>query len=335
MLGNTAARREVAVMHVPKTAGHSITGGLTTALKPMSAVGGYDRSLFGDFHDFDSFDAPLRRTVYLNSMDFPPNADLVIGHISRSTLHDAYPSHRKITVVREPRCRLISNWLFWRANSDEQLTPWGGWAERVKISRRPFLQFLTEPKIASHTDNLLLRMLLWPHAKIPDAEFISAESDRELLDAGRDALNSFNFVGAIEEPSLERRLGEFLGAELSMPRLNETSALPPALRPVLLDEIDAPTLTVLLDRCRLDAVLWSEVVAPLCAPYAPAIVGERAVLRALFRYADLGIARLTGSVSESAREQALTRVAAIERSASWRLTAPLRVFAHAARGGSA
>jgi hypothetical protein len=294
-------------MHVPKTAGSSARQGIIAALKPRSMLTGFDRSLFGVRIDLETLEATLRRTIYSCPREMPPDADLVMGHIARTTLCAAYPSHRIFTVLRDPRSRLISHWLFWRSHSDETLDPWGTWGERVKISRQPLRQFLTSPEIACQTDNLLVRMLLWPHAGIADDAFISPESDEVLLEAGRRALRSFDFVGTVEDPFLERRMGGFLGTKFVLPRVNETRSLSADLRPVLTDELDEMALAALDARCRLDAVLWSEIVQPHCLPATPQSVSERGLLRSLFRYVDTGVARLSGTPAEAEREQILLR----------------------------
>jgi hypothetical protein len=282
-------KQKIAVMHVPKTAGHSITEALVNALAPKRRSGGYDLSLFGEFNNFDSFDNSIKDIIYSNPEEMPREADLVIGHIAKSSLDAAYPSHRTITIIREPKSRLVSNWLFWRSNSEEQLAPWGAWGDYVKIARRPFLHFLTEPKVASHTDNLLLRMLLWPHPKIPGNAFLPPENDAELLAAARSALNSFDFVGMVEDPSLHTRLGQFLGVEIEMSRANETIIMDSDITPLLAEELSDSALYMLYERSRLDAVLWGDVIGSFAGNYSSKVVTERIFLNTLLRYISKGV----------------------------------------------
>jgi hypothetical protein len=163
----------------------------------------------------------------------------------------------------------------------------------VKLSRQSFFYFLTERKIASHTDNLLLRMLLWPHPKIPDDDFIKTENREQLLAEGRQALSQFDFVGLIEDEDLPQRMGRFLGTDIAMYRANETVEVASALQPALSDELDERTLSALYDRSYIDDVLWKDVAATIYREYAPEFIAERSFLRTLFHYANIGIARLT------------------------------------------
>jgi len=289
VMSNIETKRKIAVMHIPKAAGHSITGALVRALAPKRQSGGYDLSLFGEFGKFDSFDDSIKDIIYNESNPLPLDSDLIIGHIARSSLSIAYPSHSIVTIIREPKSRLLSNWLFWRSNSDEQLIPWGEWGGYVKIARQPFLNFLTDPRIASHTDNLFLRMLLWPHPKILGGSFLPPETDAELLAAARNALGSFDFVGTIEDPALHTRLGQFLGIEIKMSRANETIIIDPDIKPILDEELNDSTLSAIYDRSRLDAVLWDDVVGNTLNGASSKIVTERIFLNTLLRYIAKGV----------------------------------------------
>jgi hypothetical protein len=340
-----ATKMRVAFMHVPKTAGSATRQGFIEAIRPQSVLLGSDLSLFGGFTDFGSVDPALRKTVYFSPGELPSDAELVTGHIACSTLRVACPSHRLMTILREPRCRVISHWLFWRSIPDADLVPWGSWDERVKTARGSLLQFLTSPMAACQTDNVLVRMLLWPHAGIADQGFIPPEADADLLEAARRTLQGFDFAGVVEDPILESRLGDFLGAPFDLPRVNETSAQSEVARPILAEEFDELTLAALSARSRLDAVLWREVVARQCLLATPELVAERAMLHCLFHYVDAGVTRLSGSAAEVAREQAVSRLPAIEAereraaeriaamrgSLSWRVTAPLRALSRGVR----
>jgi hypothetical protein len=83
-------------------------------------------------------DPALRKTVFFSPAELPRDADLVTGHIARSTLRAAHPSHRLMTILREPRCRVISHWLFWRSVPDADRVAWGSWDARPGPRRRPY-----------------------------------------------------------------------------------------------------------------------------------------------------------------------------------------------------
>jgi hypothetical protein len=147
-------------MHVPKTAGTALTAGLRHALRSQAVQGGFDGCLFDSFHDFEDIGGPVRRTIHLPPAGIPEGADLVAGHFAFSSLRRAHGSAQLITVLREPVCRLLSLWLFWRQHDDAMLAPWGKWGDSVRMSRRPLAEFLRAPLVGCQTDNQLLRMLL-------------------------------------------------------------------------------------------------------------------------------------------------------------------------------
>src|SRR5262249_31698467 len=156
--------------------------GLRDALRPQRYFGGFDRVLFGDFHDFETIHPDMRRTVHLDTAGIDRDADLVAAHMALSTLRTAYPGHRLLTVMREPRAGVVALWWYGRATPDTALAPGGAWGDRVRNSHRPLAEFLTTPEVACQTANLAVRMLLWPHPTIPGDGFIPPIADQALLD---------------------------------------------------------------------------------------------------------------------------------------------------------
>ena len=114
--------KPLAFMHIPKCAGASLKFGLQKALMPTRFVSGFDRTLFGLFEDFDSMDIELRSSIYKCGRDLPRDADYIGGHFSASTLFEAFPTAQYMTVLREPKSRLLSNWLYWRSTDDLSLS---------------------------------------------------------------------------------------------------------------------------------------------------------------------------------------------------------------------
>jgi hypothetical protein len=283
--------RPVAYLHIPKVGGVAVAAGLRDALRPHRYFGGFDRVLFGDFRDFETIHPDTRRTVHLDTAGIDRDADLVAAHMALSTLRTAYPGHRLLTVMREPRARVVSLWLYWRAQPDAVLAPWGAWGERVRKSHRPLAEFLTTREVACQTDNLAVRMLLWPHPTIPEDGFIPLIADEALLHTARRALATLSFVGVNEDPELDQRIGNFLRSSFERRRMNETPALPPERRPVLAREFTAAAAEALQARTRLDSVLWRET-ARRAMPGGgdPVAVGEHAFLKSLFRYVEASVA---------------------------------------------
>ncbi len=163
-----------------------------------------------------------------------------------------------MTVLREPVSRLMSLWLYWRAQTDEQLKPWGDWGDR---SRVPLREFLDLRDVACQTDSQSVRMLLWPHPLIPPDDYIDDRHDRVLVAEAASRLDRFSFVDVVENPQLAANLQNWFGRSLAVNKLNETGSSPQELRTSIDDELDADVLSLLEHRSRLDLKLWQAVVA--------------------------------------------------------------------------
>jgi hypothetical protein len=257
--------RPLVFMHIPKTAGTALISGLADALRPGSLVSGFDRSVFGEFQDFSGMEDKLRHTIYLSPTAMPEQAELVAGHISFSSLKRSYGSAQFMTLFREPVSRLLSHWLYWRQQSDDALAGWGSWAERVKQSRQPLASFLASRDIACQTDNMALRLLLWPDKLIPPDDFIKPGHDDRLFHRATKVLGEFGFVDILENTDLNRRLESWIGHPILNERLNQTRFPPDGLRTALDRELTWETHDLLALRSRLDLRLWGHV-AGRCMP---------------------------------------------------------------------
>jgi Sulfotransferase family len=251
--------RPVAFMHIQKTGGNSLSEALSGALKPRAAFGAFDRFLFGDFADFESMSEESRSKILFTSRDLPPNLDFLVGHMSFSAMSQAYPRAQFITVLREPMSRLISLWLFSRSTTDRYLEPWGKWADVVRQSHQPLKEFLRARSLACATDNVCVRMLLWPHPLLRSSDFIDPRDDETLLEEARCRLKHFCFVDLLENPELVTNLQNWLGRPLVLHRLNETNNIPDSLKSPMAAELDSETQGLIESHSRLDLRLWLEV----------------------------------------------------------------------------
>jgi len=243
--------RPLAFMHIPKTSGTSIVHGVTAALSPAVVVGG---------ETFKAIDERIHRDIY-HSPQYIPNANLVAGHFPFSTLLRVYPLAQYLTILREPLSRLLSHWLYFRQHTDADLGTWGEWGNRVKLARKPLADFLNETSLAFQTDNLVVRMLLWPNPFVPDDQFIDPINDGALLRQAMVRLRKFDFVDIVEDRASVRRLRRWLGYRFTYRRLNETAAIPRQFRSSLQSELTAEAYECLYARSRLDLRIWSEVAA--------------------------------------------------------------------------
>ena len=274
-------------MHIPKTSGISTAQAIVDAVRPPRTFFGFDKSFFGAFDAFGTI-APENLTfIHFSPDTLPPDEPVIRAHMALSTLRAAYPRGRFMTVLREPRCRLLSHYLFWRGFTPAQLEPWGAWAAHSRIAEQPLAAFLTDPRIACQTDNVATRLLLWPNAAIPPGAFIDPEYDASLIAQARTALASLDFADLVENFAFIANLANFLStAPPGLARHNETAALPAHLRMPAADAFSTKALSALRARSRLDRVLWHTLAASRGVS-EPATLAEDSMLAGIARFADL------------------------------------------------
>lgn len=276
--------RPVVFNHIPKTAGTALTNALATALGADRIRGGMDTFVLGAFVDLDMLGARARRLVAAGPQELPDDVDLVAGHFTPATTRVRYPRCRDLTVLREPRTRLLSQWLFSRAHTDRELRQWPGYADLIRASRRPLVDYLTEPHNAAHTDNLMLRFLTWPHPAAPPDRFISPRDADELLDTARQTLDGFSHADALESPEFVPGLTKWLGTEVSLETRNPMPPIPPSLRPHVADEASGTAAELLVERNLLDTALWQGLLGASAPELDVDQVADDTLARAIQRY---------------------------------------------------
>ena len=248
--------RPLVYMHIPKTSGIAVAHALVEAERPQRVYFGFDRAFFGKFDDWESVAPDTRAFIHLTPDTIPGDETVIRAHMSYSTLRAAYPDGRFMTTLREPVCRTLSHFIFWRGFTDEQARPWGGWAAVMAQARGTFAGFLESADAACQIDNVATRLLLWPHAHIPDGGMIDPRHDGVLIGAAIRAFDALDFGGAIEAPDFATRLGVFLQATPALDRHNVSPALPAWLRTGLEAELTPAARRLLHARTRLDRALW-------------------------------------------------------------------------------
>jgi len=271
--------------HIPKSAGTSLRRALVKAIGAGETVEGFDRSLFGGFDGFESLAPVLRATNVDAPEELPPSPQLVAGHYAPSTTRARYPGARHITVLREARSRLLSHWLFWRTHTDADLGAWGRWADHVNRSKNPLLDFLQDPAIAGQIDNLSLRMLLYPHPLLPEADHIPVHAEDRLLAEAKALIDSLDFADVIENPRFAQNLSDWLGSPVVMERLNETQPMPEQYRTPLVAELTPAAMGALARCTRLDDELWRHVAERRLPPGEAEAFREASYAQAIARHA--------------------------------------------------
>lgn len=252
-------------------------------------VVGFDRSLFGDFRQFDSIPKMMRGVIHLDPAEMPLDAASIMGHFSYDTLRHRYPDADLAVFLREPTVRLLSHWVYWRALTWFSLRHWGSeWSARLKLARLPLRDFLSSPEIACQTDNIVTRMLVWPHRLIPDGQFIDPANDAALLATALENLENCDFAGITERGSAAyREFSDWLGIKLDLPTLNPAQKMRRSARTKLSNELTPETLGLLDERVRLDARIWKWLAVQKMSESQADRLRHTAILQAVARFSAL------------------------------------------------
>jgi hypothetical protein len=277
----------VAFMHIPKTSGTALTAGLRSAIKPRREATGCDRALFGSFRAFDSFVPDERSRVLMDPAHLPPDSDFIAGHIAFSSLRQRYGSDNYLTVLREPLSRILSHWLFWRTVPDDYLARFGAWADYVRRAREPLVDFLSGTDIACHTDNLSIRMLVWPHRLVPEDAFIDCCDDDVLVNEAIVALQQFAFADVIENANMQTNLESWLGRPVPYSTINETPRIPLQLQRPLHSELTAEALDLMEQRTRLERRVWAWLASERITGASVETLRQRTIMCNVARQATL------------------------------------------------
>lgn len=213
-------------LHIPKSAGLSIHSALEASLPPGSlAPQRVDSSLFCDFDDFELLRPEARAQIAANPRDVQSlrRYRAISGHFSLTTLLEITDASSVSTVLREPRARLLSLYMYWR-------TPDIGdfWAPYnvTEYAHRPLSVFLSEPRLAPAVDNQVCRMLLHGDPRLPESGF-AAPSDIQSIAADAIALlDELGFVGVLELGDRAwRGVARLFEVTLALSKVNVTGEL--------------------------------------------------------------------------------------------------------------
>ena len=263
-------------IHIPKAAGTAIIQRIETNLRPRRSIYRLDQTQFGGFTDFASITPTLRAGIILNPDAIPANADLIAGHLSPNSIRTRHPSAHLVTILRAPALRLLSHWFYWRGYTNEVLALYGDWGSNIATARANLADFLANKQLACVTDNIMLRMLLWPHPLIPSDDFINPTDDAALLAAALSTLADFAFTIIIEAPRAREQLDQFLATTYGVslwthlhhrlkgpdPIKANRSKIPVVkMRTPLATQLTTTAGPLLEQRTRLDDRLWQSIAS--------------------------------------------------------------------------
>jgi hypothetical protein len=210
-------------LHIPKSGGASVHAALEEALPGGSlAPRRMDTSTFCDFRDFELLKPVLRDLVAANRQEIQAlrRYRAVSGHFSLPTMLQITVASAIGTVVREPRARLISLYLYWR--TPKIFDAWLPYSIEKHVLR-PLDQFLGEPRVAAATDNQMCRMLLHGDARIPSGGFIASRDIDAIASEAISKLDTLGFVGVLElGDRMWKGLARLFDVELEPKILNAT-----------------------------------------------------------------------------------------------------------------
>lgn len=215
--------RPIAFLHVPKCAGTSLAIAVRQALPEHRwAPWTFDPDQFGPYADRELGDELRERT--LPDPGAFADYDAAIGHFSLTSLLARFDAADVVTILREPRCRLLSHHQYWRNLDDTAALEHDTWADQIATAiELDFGDWLDDVRVAHQTDNLFARMLVPDHPGIPEYGFIEPAAIPSVLAAALDEIDRLGWVDVIERGgAVWTDLGRRIGVPLTPERRNVT-----------------------------------------------------------------------------------------------------------------
>ena len=248
----------VSFMHVEKTAGTALASALARRFHPLQIDADPNRSM--PPHVRSAFPTPALAGVC--------ERKLVWGHYDLPSLRRLGSQRLVVTMLREPRGRILSLYYYWRSVRLSSLEDFQNTEVRLahQLDLLAFLQS-DELSIRNSIDNVYARRLTGRYAMADGPDALAADGEGTLRMALR-GLDTIAFVGVVErmDESLDK-LSAALKTTLRVERDNDgienASAHPALFRPV---ERAEPTAAIAaeLDRLTsLDRLIYASCLARL------------------------------------------------------------------------
>lgn len=249
-------------LHIPKSAGESIHSALRAALPPGTlAPQRLDSSVFCGFDDFELLRPEARAQIVANLREVQELRQYraVSGHFSLPTLLQISDAPSIATVLREPRSRLLSLFMYWRIPGiGDLLAPY----RASEHAHRPLSEFLSMRLLAPAIDNQVCRMLLHGDRRLPASAFAAQADVDSIAMEAIERLDTLGFVGVLEfDDSMWHGLEHMFEVRLEPLKLNvakEGSTTPIHPGEALLT---AEALDLLEQRNAADLLVYDHVLA--------------------------------------------------------------------------
>lgn len=273
------AARRIGVLHIPKSAGSSVSTALRQALDDHTwSPYDFDPAQFGPLRDEPVPPAAVPRVL-------PDPAELrtvtaASGHFALSTLLVGFDVADIVMLLREPRSRLLSHYEYWRGLPADQRDEDSSWSLTASARELDFDEWLCSPRIAYQTDNVVLRTLLDGHPSIPDDDFIDPATLSTLVPEALRRSASIGWVDLVERgDDMWQGLAARIDRPLQRTRVNTTehrADLPTNAAAVVSDR----AVEALYRNTRADRDIWL-AVASRRGVADPELMRERAWYRRL------------------------------------------------------
>ena len=232
----------IAFLHIEKTAGTALVTALSKHCHPMQI---FVDPLLGETQRLGVAATPFAHDL--------ADRKLIWGHYDLPGLLRLAPGRPVITMLREPRARILSLYYFWRSIPLAHATKIGD--PRVSLAQQlGLLDFLRsdQPAVHDSVDNAYVRRLASLNAGGTLEDKVAADPEGSLALALA-ALEDLAFVGIVERmPETLAGLSRVLGLDLGecLPVVNSGSA-------AVAREAVTPEITAALgDLTRLDQVIY-------------------------------------------------------------------------------
>jgi hypothetical protein len=284
-------------LHVPKAAGSSAKAAINARVAPPTrwCPFGLDRTVFGAFDGFADLVPEQQAKVFTGDPSDLVEYDVVAGHFALPTLLAVFDPTDVVTVLREPRSRVLSHYTFWRGWPEERHALWGEYTQSRLAVELDWVEFLQDPSVASQIDNLILRLVLGPHPDVPADGFIDHRVLPALVDEAIERLDALGHVDVVERgDDCWAAVGAWLEIDLDVGRHNASAAT----RGVdWSDAIGVDSTEALHQRTMGDRQLWDHAAERLGVQRHEA-VAEAAWEQQLLRVATAEIAGLRSSLDQ-------------------------------------